>query len=522
MKLIITCFFVSGYSVLLAQILQPYRYEKDHKSSDEDYTIISLREDGLALVRDKNKYKSGIKSWELILLDTALQEKNTLDLDVDQRKNLTGFEHTTGTLYLLFKAGDNLRSPLDLVAVELESGETIRHEIKTELNFQLSHFIKVDPNFVLGGYVNSEPTVLIYNTQHDNTKVLPGFFQKQTELVDLRPNQNQTFNAILIDRSDRDQRKLLFRTFDASGKELLQVSTPIEDRYLLQTSISSTLIHDDLLVLGTWGSRNASQSNGFYSLIIDPYNDKSIKYTAFGELNSYLEELSPKRAKKIKEKTQSAINQKRIPDFVNYVMPYRMEEREHYFVLLAEAYIPSSTINRYPNTNLYNTPHPYYSPFWGYYPGTYNRLFNPNYSNGPAGRTNDEIKSVQAVIMAYSPKGALVWDYSLKLEDIRSSTLEQTCDYYVDGNKLTILYKKESELKGKTVILDENQSEEIVQKIKLKNDSDEVRFENKAWGYVRSWYGNNFYVWGHQNLSNKQKGGEGNRQVFYINKITIH
>ncbi|HRJ30236.1 MAG TPA: hypothetical protein PLV21_16865 [Cyclobacteriaceae bacterium] len=507
---------------VFAQLQQPARFEKERKFSDEDFTIISLKEDGLALIREKNKYKSGNKTWEVILLDTALQEKQNFDLEIDQRKNLIGYEQVAGSLYLLFKAGENFKLALDLIGINLKDAEISRYEIKTELNLQLTHFIKVESNFVLGGYVNSEPAVLLYNTLTDNTKVLPGFFQKQTELVDLRPNQNQTFNTILVDRSDRDQRKIVFKTFDATGIELLEDAAPIEDRYSLQTSISSTLIQEDMMVLGTWGSKNSKQSNGFYALVIDPFTDQPIKFTAFGELSSYLDQQSPKRAKKIKEKTKDAINEKRIPDFVNYVMPYRIEERPDGFILLAETYIPSTNVNRYPNNYPYGyTPYPYYSPFWGYYPGTYNRLYNPYYGYGPNTRNTDEIKGVQSVLIAFNPKGAVLWDYSLKLDDIRINSLEQITDFHVDGNRVIILYKKESELKGKIITLGENEIKEFDEKIKLTNDADEIRSENRTNGLVRQWYGNNFYVWGQQTLLNKERRGEGNRQVFYINKITF-
>ncbi len=519
---IFVCAVLMDMQKITAQIQQPHRYEKERKLSDDDFTIISLKEDGLGLIREKNKYKSGNKTWEFILLDSTLQEKQNLDLEIDQRKNLIGYEHVPGFLFLLFKAAENIKVSLDLVSVNLTNNEIGRHEIKTELALQLTHFIKVEDNLIMGGYVNSEPAVLLYNLVTDNTKVLPGFFQKQTELVDLRPNQNQTFNTIVMDRSDRDQRKVIFRTFDSTGKELLEDASPVDDKYFLQTSISSTLIREDMMALGTWGSRNSKQSLGFYSLIIDPFNEHIAKFTAFGELDQYLDYQNPKRAKKIKEKTQDALEQKRVPEFANYVMPYRIDERPEGFILLAEIYTPSSSVNRYPNNYPYNyTPYPYYSPFWGYYPGTYNRLYNPYYGYGPDARNSDEIKGVQSVLLSFNSKGEVIWDYSLKLDEIRTNALEQISDFYVEHNKIHILYKKESELKGKIITLDTNESVEFTEKIKISNDADDIRSESKTVGFVRHWHGKNFYVWGQQTLFNKEKRIDGNRQVFYINKILV-
>jgi len=518
----LACTLLMDMQPLAAQIQQPYRYEKERKLSDDDFTIISLKADGLGLIREKNKYKSGNKTWEFILLDSTLHEKYNHDLEIDQRKNLIGYEHVSGFLFLLFKAGENIKVSLDLISINLTDNEIDRYEIKTELALQLTHFIKVEDNFILGGYVNSEPAVLLYSLVTDNTKVLPGFFQKQTELVDLRPNQNQTFNTIVMDRSDRDQRKLVFRTFDSTGKELLEDMAAINDKYFLQTGISSTLIREDMMAIGTWGSRNSKQSLGFYSLIIDPFTDHTVKFTAFGELDQYLDYQNPKRAKKIKEKTQEALKQNRMPEFANYVMPYRIDERPEGFILLAESYTPSNSVNRYPNNYPYNyTPYPYYSPFWGYYPGTYNRFYNPYYGYGPDARNSDEIKGVQSVILSFNSKGEVMWDYSLKLEEIRTNILEQITDFYVSSNEIHLLYKKESELKGKIITLDKNESIEFTEKIKPSNDADDIRAESKTIGFVRHWYGKSFYVWGQQTIFNKEKRSEGSRQVFYINKILV-
>jgi hypothetical protein len=513
-----------GQDSVQTVLTQPYRFEKEQKFSDGEFTIISLREDGLALLRDKNKYKSGNKTWELILLDTALQELHSVELDIDQRKNIVGYEQTQGFLFLLFKSGDNLKLVLDLISIQILNAEINRFEIKPELVLRLSHFIKVGENFVFGGYVNNEPTVLLYNPSSDNLKVLPGFFQKQTELIDLRPNQNQTFNTILIDRSDRAQQNLIFKTFDAHGLELLEDVVPIDEKYILQTGMSSMLVREDLTVIGTWGSRGAKQSHGFFSVPINPFSEQKITYTAFGELAHYLDLQKPKRAKKIKDRTLDALKQNRIPDFTNFVIPYKIEEHPQGFVLLAEAYTPSNTLNRYPDPYMYGfSPYPFYSPFWGYYPGTYNRLYNPYYFNNRSNfRNSDEIKATQSVLVAFDSEGKPRWDYALELKDLRSQSLDQIADFCMVDNQVYFLYKKESELTVKTITLESEESAVASVKVKLKDEGDEIRSEDKNIGAVRHWYGKSFYVWGQHTIRNKTKREDGSRQVFYINKLVVH
>lgn len=507
------------------QLTQPYRFELEKKYSDEDFTIISLKEEGLALLREKNKYKSGNKTWALILLDSTLQEKQNFDFEIDQRKNLIGYEYSTGFLYLLYKTGESVKIVLDLISVQLDTRETQLYEIKPELPLQLTHFSKVADNFIFGGYVNSEPAVLLYYPAADNLKVIPGFFQKQTELVDLRPNQNQTFNTILVDRGDRTKQNILFKTFDFNGVELLNDVIPINENYVIQTGISSMLIREELTIIGTWGTRNSKQSLGFYSVPINPFTDQKIHYTAFGELEHYLDDQNPKRAKKIKEKTKESLLQNRYPDFSSYVMPYKIDEQPEGFLLLAEVYVPTASLNRYPDSYPYGYgTNPFYYPFSGYYPGTYNRMYNPynnssSYYNQTNTRNPENIKATQSVLIAFDGEGKTQWDYSLIMEDLRTHSLEQIADFCVHGGKIHFLFKKESELKVKTITLENEEYKDYTEKIRLLNEGDEIRSENKSISGVRQWYKNNFYVWGEHSVRNKSNRTVETRQVFYVNKV---
>ncbi len=276
-----------------AQLTQPHRYEKPQKGSDEYHMVISLKEEGLALFRDLNKYKSGNKTWELILLDTALQEKNTVELEIKDRHRMIGFEYTPGHLYFLFRTGETTKNDFELIDVDLKGYEAGRYEFKPDLDFKLTHFSKAGSNFTLGGYVNNEPAVILYALPENHIRVIPGFFQKDTELVDLRTNQNRTFNTVLIDRGSKEERKLVFRTYDETGKLLLEDVVPIDEQKSLQTGITSLLEREDLAIVGTWGERNSKQSIGFYFLTVNPFSEQEIKYVDFGQLSHFLDYLEP-------------------------------------------------------------------------------------------------------------------------------------------------------------------------------------------------------------------------------------
>ena len=168
-----------------SQISQTQRYERPQKNSDDYFNIIPLKEDGLGLYREREKYRGGKQIWELILLDTALQEKATVELEINDHYKMIGYEITKDQLYFLYRTGETSKNDFELIEVGLrgEQKETARYQIKPELDFKPTHFIKAGPNFIFGGYVNNEPAVVLYELPKKSIRVIPGFFQKDTELV---------------------------------------------------------------------------------------------------------------------------------------------------------------------------------------------------------------------------------------------------------------------------------------------------------------------------------------------------
>ncbi|MBL0742534.1 hypothetical protein [Chryseolinea lacunae] len=506
-----------------AQLVQTHRYERQQKMSDDYYNVIPLIDDGLVLFRERDKYQNSNKIWELVMLDTALQEKKTIELEVNNRNKMIGYEVTPGRVYLLFRTGETNKNDFEVVEVDLKTSENVKHHFKPDLDFKLTHFTKAGSNFIFGGYVNNEPAVVLFELPNNHIRVIPGFFQKDTELVDLRTNLNQTFNTVLIDRGSKDNRKLVFRTFDETGKQLLEDVVPIDEKKSLQNGITSSLVREDLSIIGTWGERNSKQSVGFYFMTVDPFNEQKIQYVDVGQLNHYLDYLSPKRAARIKENSKQDAAEGRIPNFTSYVMPYKVKEYEHGFLLLAEVYNPVSNMNPYySNPYYYN---PYYSPYGmsGYYPGYYypgmGRMYRP-YSYGSNVKNVDEIKTVASVLVSFDATGKVQWDQSAKLADVKMSGIEQVSDFYEKNDKVFFLYKKESELKLKSIVLSADTASESTTKMLVNDPVDEIRSEKETEGGVRHWMGNSFYVWGYQTVRNVSKADRV-RDVFYIIKAEV-
>lgn len=509
---------------LQAQVSQPYRFEKEQKANDEDFVVISLEEEGLALVRETRRYKAGNKTWELILLDSTLTERQSLELEIDQRKTMIGHEYSSSSFFLLFKSGESIKTILDLVEVNIRTTEIKRTEIKPELALTLTHFSKVDNNLVFGGYVNSEPAVLLFSVEQQSMKILPGFFQKETELVELRGNRNNTFSVILIDRSQRDNRKLIFKVFDPQGKELLEDVISIEGKKSLQTAIVSSLVRDDLILLGTWGGMNTKQSAGFFGVPVDPFADQPITYTAFGEMKNYLGYLKEKKRKKIIQKTKTALQAGRIPDYVNYIRPMKIVEYNQGFLMLSEVFVPASSSAQFRDYPYYGAPYPtpysYYGPYYGN-PSYSNRMYNPFYYGNDNLRATNDVKISRTVVVSFNSSGEIQWDHFVELENMKLTSVDQVADFCLTETHLYFLYKKESELRIKTIFLESSEVNGFTEPLRLMAETDELRLEREQQGALRHWYKNCFYVWGTQNIRSKLSKEDGTKRVFYVNKVVV-
>lgn len=516
-------FFLILFAVgVMGQVKQGARFEKELKPLDNSFNIVSMHQDGIALIREKNKLNEGKHVWEITLLDTLLHTSWSTEVSLEFEFRLVGYDYSKNSLYLLFRKGDVDSNDLHMWRLNLGNHTVNQYDIKHQFNLKLSYFNIVGNHAIFGGYVTREPAVLLYemNDMNDNrVKVVPGFFLTDTEMLDLRVNVNNTFNTLLMERHGREKRKLSVRTFDESGTLLLESAIEIPANRTIVTGITSTLKRDELVILGTYGGLTGKQSVGYFSIVVDPYKPGEVNYYDFGSLTHALDYLSPKRAAKIKEKSMRAAGTKKLPDFKLYAHSIRIEENSKGYFLLSEIYIPSSSYTPYPYWNNYANP---YASGYGYYPYGFNSPMNMNRNyTTPYGNNfqNSGTRIMETIVTFFDSKGKLVWDHSLKLGEIKFPALEQAGDFVNGQDHVTLAYKKENKIYAKKRFISDDAVEEDTVNVQMLSNEDILRFESRDEGGLRYWYNNSFYLFGYESVKNKQSAEDNVRYVFYINKV---
>ncbi len=509
---------------LRAQIIsQPALYERSRKGSDHSFLVISMKDKGIALIRDMEKYEDTKKIWEIIFVDSTLNESWTTKFEIDQRMNILGYDYRDGNIYLIFEEPENSGRQINLTEIIPPEKIIKQHQFKPNVTMRYTHFSVLNNKAVFGGYLTKEPTILMYDLSNESTKVIPSTFFKKVELMDVRNNSNNTFNALLIERDSQSHKKLIVRTYDSNGVQLVDdIITIDEDKTILE-ALSSTLVRDEMVIMGTWTYGLSKQAAGIFSVMVDPFNEQKVNYYDFAELNHFLDYLKPKKASKIKTKAKWRKSVGKTPEFRTYLYPVKIEESKAGFSLLTEIYDPPTGNYNSRSASPYGYSPYNYSPY-GYYPygvsSPYRSYNSPyGYPFGSNSTNSNDTRMIHSSLLFFDDHGTLVSDQSLKFSEIKVASKEQVSDFFNLGTRTMMVCKQEKEIIAQineqdgTVI----QSEKIIPV--LKNLNETIQSEAQDNSAIRFWYGRYFYVYGYHQL--KDNTEKTSRDVFYINKIRV-
>lgn len=515
--LLTSCTLIAPITPAWTQPKQDFRMEIEGKAADKPFELISMGPEGLALVQDLQEFSHGNQKWRVEMLDTTLRRFWTTDLDLDNRLNLVGFEHIPGTLYLLFRESQTTYYNFQLITMDLSRQQTQSDRIRFDLNFQLTHFTVAGTTALFGGYVNTEPAVLLYDHTSDHPKVLPGLFTKEVSLLDLRANHNGSFNVLLVENRKGASQRLTLRTFDGSGNLLVDDIIPFDTRYSVLSGMTSRLIHDDMMIAGTYGQGHSNDVLGFYSLMVDPFQEQAVRYTDLASIAHFLDYLPEKKAKKVLDKAARERADGRIPKYKANLLPIRLDESRGGYYLFAEMFHPPS------NTTYY----PYGSPSWNY--NYYNNPFGtPGNPYRPAGydapyfndvQRNSEVRMIQSVGLRFRTPTAAPGGTTLAYQDVKRPLLDQTGDFAIRNDSILLTYKYKSEIYYLTEAEDMS-ARPVTEKssIRLMHPTDILKDEEDEGG-LRFWYDRKFYAWGYRKVRATKGDESESRYVFYVNRL---
>ena len=518
-KILLGLFLTSVLFALNAQQepSQIYRYETALEGGDDHYFPFSMEKDGIILLRDNRNFKEGKKIWSAIVLDTTLQVVWSTSITTESDHQLIGYEYLPGAFFLLFQKENHVPFEGQLTKIDFINRQTDNHSLELELNFKLTHFTVAGENGILGGTIGSQPAIALFDGESKRTRILPGFFLTETELLEIKPNRNGTFSLLQL-LSKPGGKTLRYGAYNRNGTLLIEDDFTVDEDHTVMNATMSILGRDEVLISGTFTYKNSRQSAGLFAAPVDPSKDQAIEWLDYPVLDNFLNYLPTKQSSKIISKNTQRKQYGREPDFRTYSVVRRIDDQPFGFTVFGESWSQSSSSM---NNNIPFSPFgagALYRPLGMMYPYYWNsgigsRLdpFNPGIPLTP------EIKMLNAFVIGFDSQGKKLFDFSMPQTDEKRPSNDQHADYLLLGDSAVFAAPLEEGIHLSGNVSGVPDSKIVPIRITEVGAETETNADEQL---LRFWFQNNFFVHGYQVIKRKSQGTGGQRKkVFFINRL---
>lgn len=508
-------------SSVWSQPLQPARIQIPVRSNEEGFMVMSAEKEALIMVHDLGRYEKDQKEWEMVILDTALTASWSAKFTLENELGFIGYEYKPGYFFMLFTKSTPESFRGTIVMVNLKSKSYTLEKIDIQIALKISHYTVAGLNSIIGGNVGSQPAIAIYQHGTGKTSILPGFFLTDADLLDIKPNHNNTFSVLQLQKTGKDK-VLVYRAYDPTGNLLIEDRFRIDPEVSLLSAMTSTLKNEEVMIAGAYTYGVNRLASGFFSAMVNPYDDQQLSYTDFTMLRHFLDFMPASKSSKIIQKANQRRTYGRVPDYRTAVNLHRIDDTPFGFVLFGESFVPPvqtgnnfMTASPYTLRSLgYGYGYPYY---WGF-PSMRYYGYDP-FMQQPTDRAENRMES--AFTIAFDLQGKRLWDQSIPYEELRTVSSNQVSDFVATGGNSDFIYPFENELRFSGRTVDDEPKQVSGFPIELP-PNERLRNESGTAHTLRWWYGRNFFIFGYQNLRDEKNPDDVHRKrVFFINKVTL-
>jgi len=484
-------------SLSMAQVHQGERFEMELKDADEDFLVISAEQQGIFLSRKvkNNETKRDFK-YQLIHLDTSLNKVWELYDYVDLEYKKIGYDFIDPYVYFLFNSSLRPKN-YRVIRFRKDTQEKEVFDIETNYEIELTEFEVIDETLIFGGYINNRPAFVCYKFGKSNPIVLPGFRNEPDQIMQLEVEEDKgIFNVLLNYQTPDKKRSISIKSYDTDGNLNVNLDLKPQGDYGLLYGRSVSINNNEHIVVGTYTYKKSDYSRGIFVSTIEENGDHVINYYNYADLKNFFNYLKAKREIKIKKKIERRKIKGKKNKFLYKLIVHDIIENNGQYIMVGEAFYPKYSYG----SSYYNVYSPYSSSsfFEGY-------------------------AYTHAVVIGFDKEGKILWDNSFEIQDIVTYNLRHYVHMGPTEDGIILLYIYNNELRSKiikgTQVLDVQGQEEL----KTSFDDEQLKKNVKSEiGGLENWYDNRLYAYGIHKVSNLgESNGLGNKEIFFINKISI-
>lgn len=483
-----------------AQIVQSERFEIPIGENEPTYTITPADNNGLFLHRYFTDNEKG--QVDILKLDTAFKEQWHGLLKVDPNQLFVGKRSFKGQLYFLLR--NQLGTAYQLFVLSEEDGHYTEYNIHSFIRFNTTEFQVTDDAVLIGGYFNRIPLVLHYSIRTQQSKVLPGIFNEEGELTQIKTYPDGSFHVLINSRNVFRQKTIWIKNYSADGMLINNYALKPDDNKSLLFARSLRTSNNMQIVSGVYANRKSEYSRGIFLATIDPNGLQQIRYYNYGDFDNFFNYMKAKRETRVKERIDRRKIKGKMIRFNYRMLVHELIEDNGQYILLGEAFYPQYT-------SVSQSSRGYKGFFQPYSP------YTPSYIRGD--QVFDGYRYTHAVILGFNADGRLLWDNSFEINDVKTYTLEQYVKLGTDEDKIVLLYLFDNQIRSKIIKGDQVLEGKTQDPLKTMYPDDILVNDPTNYNQLSPWYADYFYAFGIQNIINTANQTVPKRRVFYVNKI---
>ena len=478
----------------LGQVDQLARFELAINENDENrnFNVTSLDQEGILIYH--NLFADAQNLLELIRVDTSLTEIWRGYIAIQRNLRISHVKLNDQLVFVLLKSGTTITGNFQVVVAKVKDGAYGIYDIKNMIPFDPTDFLVTSQGVMIGGYFNYRPLVLFYNFTTQTSKILPGFFNEQGEINQLKLNENGSVDIIVSANNSQRKKCLWIRNYDDEGGLIKTTVLEPEVTKNLIFGRSAKMPNDAQVVAGVYGNRNVKYSRGIFVAEINQLGEYKINYYNFGDLQNFFSYMKAKKANRVKDRIErKKVKGKKIKFnyrlLVHEIVPYKDK-----YIMLGEAFYPK-----------------------------YRYADGMSYGAGMGMRGEqifDGYQYTHAVVIGFDTQGDLKWDNSFEINDVKTFELQQFVRIAPGDDHIVLLYFYDNLIRSKIIKGNQVLEGKTADPVKSKFKTDIINEKDTRNSKLNYWYSNHFFASGIQRVRNSQTENDNTyREVFFINKL---
>ncbi|WP_245189732.1 transcriptional regulator [Lunatimonas salinarum] len=507
---------------MMGQVQFTHRLEVPTSWQDDDFIVLP-KANGMVAFRVISERPVGRKNvFQYVVSDHELSSSEPFTFPVNDLSDLVGFDLDGELLYVFFQKGPAYNNERFIYEINLQTANVREVALTSILNLDLQDFLVFNQKAVFMGNFEYRPVIQIFDLTTSDVITVPGVFEKDANILQLRKDPELNIFDVLMSRRDYYKKKIVtILTYDTSGEKLREVKIDeLKDpsMEIVEGLLTSSFDYKQALI-GPYGLRRREAYQGIYFTKINEFGEYENRYYTIADFENFYNYLPEKmRERRVRALERNMDRGKNTP-IRNVLVTREVTDLGGAYLVYNDLFISSSS--RYmPRDGMYANSFYRMNPMMG----GLNTFANPLWMD-PRWRTSQVVqqyKFLASQFIILEGDGTILWDNMLPLNNVTRSNPAKFGEVSFDGSNLFYMYLDEQQL-----MLSQFRNGELVREhepfeIELVNENERIRDTRENSLQLIWWYDNYYLLSGKQRVRFQNKEGkEEIREVNFFTKVKV-